>query len=53
MTPDLFANDTQNWFIPGPARRRRLPAAHGTRSTSASRLERIGFELGPDDGGQT
>ncbi len=48
MTPDLFANDSQNWFIPGPARRRRLPAAHGTRTTPASRLERIGFELGLD-----
>ena len=48
MTPDLFANDSQNWFIPGPARRRRLPAAHGRRATPASQLERIGFELGLD-----
>ena len=45
MTPDLFADDSHNWFVPSPARRTRSSTANPAPLTLH---QHIGFQLGWD-----
>jgi hypothetical protein len=48
MTPDLFADDSHNWFVPSPARRPRAGTASAASSTPLTLHQHIGFQLGWD-----
>ena len=48
MTPDLFADDSHNWFVPSPARRHRAGTANTDSSAQLTLHQHIGFQLGWD-----
>jgi len=48
MTPDLFADDSHNWFVPSPARRPRAGTANAAASAPLTLHQHIGFQLGWD-----
>ncbi len=48
MTPDLFADDSHNWFVPSPARRPRAGSANTASGAPLTLHQHIGFQLGWD-----
>ena len=48
MTPDLFADDSHNWFVPSPVKRPRAGAAHTAAGAPLTLHQHIGFQLGWD-----
>lgn len=48
MTPDLFADDSHNWFVPSPVKRPRAGAAHTAAGAPLTLHQHVGFQLGWD-----